>query len=99
MVRGFSRGMEQRLSLARAMMNSPQLLLLDEPFAALDVDGVGRAAGLIRTQLERGCSVLVTAHAPLDLGVEAERYEIVRGRVTPYQGEGRRGRLRSLLGA
>ena len=99
LVRGFSRGMEQRLSLARAMMNSPQLLLLDEPFAALDLDGVGRAAGLIRAQIERGCAVLVTAHAPLDLGIEAERYEIVRGRVTPWQGESRRERLRTLLGA
>lgn len=98
MVRGFSRGMEQRLSLARAMINAPELLLLDEPFAALDADGVGRATGLIRAQIERGCAVLITAHAVLDLGIEAERYQIVRGRVTPYQDESRRGRLRSLLG-
>jgi len=99
MVRSFSRGMEQRLSLARAMINSPLLLLLDEPFAALDADGVGRASALIRAQLERGCAVLITAHAPLDIGIEAERYEIVRGRVNPYHDESRRGRLRSLLGA
>jgi heme exporter protein A len=98
MVRGFSRGMEQRLSLARAMINAPELLLLDEPFAALDADGVGRATGLIRAQIERRCAVLITAHAVLELGIEAERYQIVRGRVTPYQDESRRGRLRSLLG-
>lgn len=98
LVRGFSRGMEQRLSLARAMMHAPELLLLDEPFAALDADGVGRAAGLIRAQIERGCAVLVTAHAPLDLGVEAERYEIVRGRIAAYTEEIRRSRLRSILG-
>lgn len=98
-VRGFSRGMEQRLSVARAMIASPQLLLLDEPFAALDPEGVARVGGLIRAQLARGCSVLITAHAVLDLGVEAGRYEIVRGKINPRREEDHRGgRLRSLFG-
>ncbi len=98
-VRGFSRGMEQRLAVARAMLASPELLLLDEPFAALDPEGVARVGGLIRSQLSRGCSVLITAHAVLDLGVEAERFEIVRGRILPHaEAERRGGRLRSLFG-
>ncbi len=98
-VRGFSRGMEQRLAVARAMIATPELLLLDEPFAALDPEGVARVGGLIRSQLSRGCSVLITAHAVLDLGVEAERFEIVRGRILPHaEAERKGGRLRSLFG-
>lgn len=99
-VRAFSRGMEQRLAAARAMLHGPSLLLLDEPFAALDVDGVARLKSLLRSAIEDGCSMIATAHLPLEVeGIEFESYEIVRGQVVPYKSkdEGRRGRLRSLL--
>jgi len=88
-VREFSRGMEQRLAVARAMMTAPDLLLLDEPFAALDPDGVARVGELIRAAIARGCAALITAHAPLDLGIEADRYFIVNGRVMPYRDDER----------
>ncbi|HVN29489.1 MAG TPA: heme ABC exporter ATP-binding protein CcmA [Candidatus Binataceae bacterium] len=88
-VREFSRGMEQRLAVARAMMTAPDLLLLDEPFAALDPDGVARVGELIRAAIARGCAALITAHAPLDLGIEADRYVIVNGRVMPYRDDER----------
>jgi heme exporter protein A len=82
-VREFSRGMEQRLSIARAMMMTPDLLLLDEPFTALDPDGVAIVGDLIRSALARGCAALVTAHSQLDLGIEMDRYQIMNGRVLP----------------
>jgi ABC-type multidrug transport system ATPase subunit len=63
-VRGFSRGMEQRLALARAMLARPDVLMLDEPFAALDVDGTAMAAALVREAMGRGCAVLASAHSP-----------------------------------
>src|SRR5208282_2244083 len=101
-VRAFSRGMEQRLSAARAMLAEPALLLLDEPFASLDHDGAEIVAALIRGALERGASVLATAHAIPDIdGVELAVFEISRGRLMQHthKEEVRRGgRIRSLLG-
>jgi heme exporter protein A len=101
-VRAFSRGMEQRLSAARAMLPEPALLLLDEPFASLDHDGAEIVASLIRGAVERGASVIATAHAVPEIeSVEFALFEIMRGRLEPHvpKEEVRRGgRIRSLLG-
>lgn len=58
----FSEGMRQRLAVARAMIHSPDLLLLDEPFASLDRDGVEMLIGLIRDHLSLGGSAVITSH-------------------------------------
>jgi heme exporter protein A len=97
-VREFSRGMEQRLSIARAMLPQPALLLLDEPFAALDPEGVAIVAELIRASIERGCAALFTAHAPLDLGIAMDRYQIINGRVMADR-DATRAPLRTRIGA
>jgi heme exporter protein A len=56
----FSSGMRQRLKYAFALLGSPRVLLLDEPTANLDVDGVVMVDGVIRDQRERGLLVLAT---------------------------------------
>ena len=61
-VSAFSMGMRQRLSIAQAVMERPELLILDEPTNALDVDGVGMVARLIHEERARGCTVLVSCH-------------------------------------
>ena len=61
-VAGFSRGMRQRLSLARALLHDPLLLLLDEPFSGLDAPGARDLADRLAAERERGRSMLVVSH-------------------------------------
>jgi len=60
-VSSFSRGMQQRLGLCRVLLHAPSLLLLDEPFNALDVAGAGLLDTLLREQ-SRAC--VVATHEP-----------------------------------
>ncbi len=90
-VRAFSRGMEQRLALARAMIHRPDALLMDEPFAALDPDGAELAAALLREALARGCAVALTAHRAFELdAARCAARVLIRGRLlaTPAGGDG-----------
>jgi heme exporter protein A len=78
----FSRGMEQRLALARATIAAPDVLLMDEPFAALDADGVELARGLIEDALGRGGAIIITAHEAFQLRrLTFTSYALVRGRL------------------
>ena len=57
-----SRGQLQRLSLARALLHSPRMLLLDEPDAGLDDEGIALLEELIREHAERGGTTLFATH-------------------------------------
>jgi ABC-2 type transport system ATP-binding protein len=60
--RQYSRGMQQRLALAQALINDPELLILDEPTAALDPAGVQQVRELLRNARHAGKSIFFSSH-------------------------------------
>ena len=62
LVREFSRGMRQRLAVARAFLHSPKLMLLDEPFTALDDRAIALLQDLLREALAKGATVVMSTH-------------------------------------
>lgn len=61
-VRSLSRGMQQRVSIARAMVHSPQLVLADEPYSGLDDSGARALTSLLRELLSGGTSIIIVTH-------------------------------------
>jgi heme ABC exporter ATP-binding subunit CcmA len=62
--RQLSRGTVQRAAIARALLQGPALLLLDEPFTGLDASAADGLRGLLRAALERGAAAVVVTHRP-----------------------------------
>lgn len=83
-VRTFSRGMTQRLSIARALMNDPDVVFLDEPYAGLDPHAVEIFDGFIE-QLRDGRTFIMVSH-DLQKGFDVCTHALVlaRGRVVSY---------------
>jgi ABC-2 type transport system ATP-binding protein len=77
MVRGFSGGMAQRLSIARAMMHDPQVLFLDEPSAGLDPQTRILLWEIIRESNQFGKTVLLTTHNMEEADALCQRLAIV----------------------
>jgi heme exporter protein A len=80
--RGFSSGMRRRLALARLVMRPPRLLLLDEPFASFDTDGIERLYQFIRERSESGGAVILATHdLPRARAVLTRVIEVMDGRL------------------
>ena len=77
----FSRGMLQRLALARALLGRPEMLLLDEPFTALDRPGRALLAGVLAEERERGAAILLISHDLEALVSVADRVALLEGGV------------------
>ena len=85
-VDGFSRGMGQRLALARAVLHQPSLLLLDEPFTGLDDRGVQIALELFARLREEGAIVVLASHDLTITGTLATRMLVLKRGRALYEG-------------
>lgn len=82
-----SRGQRQRIALARAMVNDPTLLLLDEPTAGLDSVGVDQLLALVSDRVSQRALVVVIAHDPeVFSGFGCRRVRLDKGRVVEDSG-------------
>jgi heme exporter protein A len=67
-VRAYSAGMRRRVALALAMLKNPDVVLFDEPFAALDPAGRDMMAGVVRDLRTRGATIVIATHLPAVTG-------------------------------
>jgi heme exporter protein A len=82
LVREFSRGMRQRLAVARAFLHNPSVLLLDEPFTALDDRAIAVLQTLLRGALAEGKTIVLSTHQLREaLELASHVALLVRGKV------------------
>lgn len=78
----YSLGMKQRLAVAQAIMESPDVIMLDEPTNALDETGVEEIRQIILDEKERGALILLASHNKEDIQLLAdELYRVEKGHV------------------
>ncbi len=87
----FSLGMKQRLGIAIALLNSPQLLILDEPTNGLDPVGIEELRGLIRSFPAKGITVILSSHILSEVQQIADHVGIIADGVLKYENALRTG--------
>jgi len=91
-VRTYSRGMSQRLAIARALLHDPPVVILDEPDTGLDRESLQQMAELIGQLRERDRAVLITTHSMARAAAWADRVvELRAGRLYQMEGPDRIG--------
>ena len=84
----YSQGMRQRLSLARAVLHNPELLLLDEPFSNLDIGSAAAMAELLGQMRDQGRTIFVVTHQPAHLAKTADESITLAGGIIASRGVG-----------
>ena len=82
----YSMGMKQRLGIAQAIMEKPEILILDEPMNGLDNDGVMEMRKLFINLREEGTMIIIASHNKEDIEVLCDEvFEMEKGKLTPVQ--------------
>ncbi len=76
-VQNFSMGMKQRLGIAIALLNDPEILILDEPFSGLDPIGVASLISLIKKFAAQGIAILVSSHLMAELNKSCDYLYVI----------------------
>jgi len=77
-LRDFSKGMLQRIGLAQALMNEPDLIFLDEPTSGLDPIGRRLVRDIIKTQRERGAAIFLNSHLLSEVEITCDRVAFIK---------------------
>lgn len=77
LVRTYSRGMQQRLAIARAVIHDPEILLLDEPYTGLDQDASSMLDEVLKTVAAQGRTVVMTSHDLARAADLATRFDVL----------------------
>jgi ABC-2 type transport system ATP-binding protein len=77
-LRDFSKGMLQRIGLAQALLNEPELIFLDEPTSGLDPVGRRLVRDIIKAQRERGATVLLNSHLLSEVEITCDRVAFIK---------------------
>jgi len=96
-VRTFSRGMQQRLAIGRAVLHDPDVMLFDEPYTGLDQDAASMLDGVLRTVAARGRTVVMTSHDLARAEDLATRFDILTRGVIAASATRKQLRRTSLL--
>jgi heme exporter protein A len=86
-VRQFSRGMRQRLALARTFLHSPAVLLLDEPFTSLDDRAITMLSELLLEARQRGATIIISTHQLREALPIASHVALIENGSLRYTGE------------
>jgi len=76
-IKGFSKGMKRRLTIAMSLINDPQLLFLDEPTSGLDVQSVLMIKDVVRELNQKGVTIFLTTHNIEEANVTCDRVAII----------------------
>lgn len=83
----FSLGMKQRLGIAGALLNEPELLILDEPVNGLDPIGIGQLREMIKSFPDKGITVIVSSHILSEIRQTADYIAIMADGAVGYEGK------------
>lgn len=82
-VKKYSLGMKQRLGIAQAVMEEPEIIIMDEPMNALDKEGIEEMRTFFKSLREKGSTILLTSHNFEDIQLLCDRvYEMNHGEMT-----------------